>query len=296
MKRIRIAALCLAFLMVVCLFFTGCSAKKGSTEATAYQLVKSAVEKTQALDSCQLDMDLTIKTSLLGMEMEVPMNYKMKMAGLKSGDVRADGSIKMSAFGETADIGVYVDKQYVYVNTGEQKFKVKADATEAATYNVINTYDDMIQALPEDVLKDVTIQKADNGTRTVSVQLSEEKFNEVYKKFVSDVAEGALSIEETDSLNMKFANIALDISVNKDGYISEYKIAFDMDIKIGAEGLNYTQTVNISSDCRYIDPGKDVTVEAPDSSEYDEYLDFINDLLPDLEDELDIDSLSPLGS
>ena len=252
----------IASLLIAVVVLAGCSSTP--KEQTAYELVKSAVEKTTALDSSEMNLNMNMKMSLMGMTVEIPMKYSIKSA--KEGeDTIALANMEMTVTGQSVKADIFVDKDYVYINEPNSNAKIKVSLKDdlAKTYNVKSFSESIIKTLPEDILKDVTVTKDDNGNRTVDVQISEEKFNELFKGYIDSALSGALSeISETDT-TIKFSNTKVNITVDKNGYISKYNLAFDMNMKMEMQGITMDINASCDSVCSFVNPGTKVVVERP---------------------------------
>lgn len=264
MKKIKYITF-FALLLVVALVFAGCSSPQGSKEQTAYELVKSASEKNLALDSSQLEISLNMKMSLMGMTIEMPTNYSIKTAK-EDGHTIASAVMEMNVMNESIKMDLFVDKDYVYLSENVENIKAKLPITSdlAAGYDVSKMGEDIIKELPEDILKDVQIVKNDDGSKTVNVAIAEDRFNEIFKDYTDAALDSVLSELSDDSgMEIKFSNAKADITVNKDGYVSDYNLSFDMNMKMNVEGITMDLSASVDSTCKYINPGNKITVERP---------------------------------
>ena len=267
MKRIKTTVF-IALLLSVVLVLAGC----GSTakEQTAYELVKSAAEKTNALDSSEMNMEINMKMSIMGMTMDLPMKYNIKTA--KDGDaVNTLGTMDMSVMGESFKAEMFIDKDFIYmkeIDTDDPdsaaKVKIPVDDETAKAYNVADMSGNMIKTLPEDILKDVEVVKSENGDRIVNVQIAEDRFNEIFKEYTDSALSNVLSeISDNSDTEIKFSNTKVTVTVDKNGYISKYDLGFDISLKMDMQGISMDLNATCESFINFVDPGTKVVVEKP---------------------------------
>ena len=153
------------------------------------------------------------------------------------------------------------------------KFKLAADSQEAKTLTFSDTEKSILKALPEDVVKEVTNIQNDDGSRTVSVMIDGEKFSEIFRELIS-----SYSNEETYANMVNDLKTGIDISsanvtvtVLPSGYVSEYKLQFDMNVRLSSvsQNMDFSTELSLDASIAFKDPGSKVTVTAPsDLSEY----------------------------
>ena len=204
MKRSKSFLFAVLFLVIV-LIFAGCSAPKGSKELTAYELVKSAVDKNIALESSEIEMGLKMSMSIMGISLDVPINYNIKTAK-ENGYTKASAVMNMDLMGESLNTNIYVDNDYIYLSDSSgEKMKLPVSNTLASEYNVSKIVEQMMKELPEDILKDVQIVNNNNGSKTVNVEISEEKFNEIFREYTNSAFSSVLSeLSGEDNMDIKF--------------------------------------------------------------------------------------------
>ena len=275
MKKYKSIAF-IIMLLVVALVFAGCTSPKGSKELTAYELVKSAVEKNAALDSSEMNIEMNLKMSIMGMSMDVPTTYNVKCAK-ENGSAVSSAVMEMSVMGKSLTNKIYIegDNIYIRMEDDDEPIKYRLSITDelAPSYNVSELTEEIIKTLPEDILKDIQIVNGENGVRTVTAEISEEKFNELFKEYTDRVLNDTVAeLSENTDTELKVSNAKADITINKDGYITDYNLAFDMNMKLSIEGVEMDLAATCDSTCSYVDPGSKVTVEKPDDLE--EYIDY----------------------
>ena len=264
MKKNR-SILFLILILACTLILAGCGSPQETKELTAYELVKSAVEKNAALESSEFETSIKMSMSISGISMEIPLNYSIKTAK-EDGHTIASAVIKMDVMGETVETDVFVDKDFIYISENVQKMKVRVPVSSelASGYDISKMGQEIVKELPEDILKDVQIINNNDGSKTVNVEISEDRFNEIFKDYTDAALNSVLSeLSDDDQMDITFSNAKASITVNSDGYVSDYNISFDMSMKISMQGISMDLTSSCESSCRYIKPGSKVTVDRP---------------------------------
>lgn len=267
MKKI-ISLLLAAVLFVSAFAFASCE------KQTAYTLVSGALAKSSGLDSMEADYSINIKMTAMGETYEIPMTYKVKASGLKTDSPVASTTMTMDMLGVSMSMDIYMDQEYCYMSMLGQNVKIKiGEATE--DYELMDEITGLTQPLPEELLKDVIIVKNEDGTQTVSLEISEEEFESIYKDFyMSMVSEIVAEVEYKD---ISLSNIKVNITVNKDGYIGTYGMNFNLNIQMIIDGQTFDVSASAEATVDYINPGTAVTIQFPEG-----YQDF-TEIDPDTE-------------
>ncbi len=260
MKK-KILSLALAALMLVSLFaFTSCA------KETPFSLVKSAVEKTSALDAIDVDMTMDMSMDMMGISMDIPMTIDMQATGLKTEAPKVYTNMKTETSGIEMTVEIYQDGEYFYITIPMLgNIKTKASAL-TADYDSMSDVESMIKVLPEELFtEEIVIVENTDGTKTVAIDIADEKFNEIYKEFV-DGATASIA-EGTELSEFALANAKVEVTVNEDGYVAVYKISFDMEMTLSmgedmaALGMGEMEvTATVDSVITYNNPGEAVTV------------------------------------
>lgn len=264
--------------LIFCLLFslTSCGVVD---QATAYNLVKSAVEKTDALDSVALTLDLDMELSMTGETMQIPMKCDVLASGLQSDEPVASCQMTSTVLGQTIAAELYADKEYLYLDQMGQKIKIATESDQASAYEPIDAVKGMFKALPKDVLKDVGIVANDDGSKSVTVKLSGEVFEQIYSDFSKELIGNALTQQyEGAEISFDASDAQVAITVTDSGYIGRYELAFTMNYTVVLTGQPISQTVDATVKAEFIDPGKPVTVTAPDLTEYTDYADYMSQI------------------
>ena len=273
MKNKRIIAL-IALLAAFCLILGACSSSDIKKQ-NAYQLVKGAVEKTSKLDSYKIEMQVTTTSDFLGEKLETPISFIMDVEGATGNALKAIGTMSMSALGIEIQAGMYMENGIMYLNVENQKIKLDASSESAKSYQFADIEENLIKTIPEDVLKNVQVQDNSDGSRTVAVNIDSQKFSEIYNELIREYTneEAYAQLVEDLKTEITVKDAAVSITVLSSGYIGNYDIKFDMDVKMSSKTASIEMTTPISIDAkvRFVEPGTKVTVTAP--SDLNEYVD-----------------------
>lgn len=260
MKK-KILSITLAVCILVSLFTLTSCAKE-----TPFTLVKNAVEKTSALDAIDVDMTMDMSMDMMGISMTVPMTVDMQATGLKTEAPKIYTNMKTETSGIEMTVEMYQDGEYFYITIPMLgNIKTKASAL-VADYDSMADVESMLKVLPEELFtEEVAIVENEDGTKTVAIDIADEKFNELYKDFVDGAT--ATIAEGTELKDFALANAKVEVTVNEDGYVAVYKIAFDMEmtLSMGEEmadlGMGEMEvSATVDSVITYNDPGATVTV------------------------------------
>ena len=230
-------------------------------ELTAYQLVSDAVAKTTALDAMDAELKMNMKTTTAGITMDVPVTMSMKATGLKGENPLVSANIVMQMFGQDVAVEVYREDDDFYIVMEGEGMEMKA-GEDTEEYDVSSNFMDVIKALPEDVLKDVEIVKNADGTKTVAVAISDAVFAEIYKELVDSTKESAGGADADVVVSVSGAKV--EITVDKNGYISSYKTTFTMEMALSVMGQEIKTTTEADIAVTYKNPGAAVTVTPPE--------------------------------
>ena len=247
------------------------------SKQSAYDLIKNAVEKTSKLDSYEMEMKVKAVTEVFGEKIETPMNFNMKVEGATGNSMKALGKVAMSVLGVDIDADYYQEGSTVYLDVAGSKVKLSADSADAKPFTFSDTENSILKALPEDVVKEVTNIQHDDGSRTVSVMIDSEKFSEIFKELISSYSNEETYAELMQDLKtgIDISNANVSVTVLPNGYIGEYDIQFDMDVKLSSviNNMDFTTKVSLDASLTFKDPGTKVTVTAPsDLSGYQEMI------------------------
>ena len=255
----NLASLLLALLLVVSLpLFTSCN-------KSAYRTYVDAYEKTNALDSLDARMDIKTKMEMSGDSFEVPISYDIKATGIRTESPEFTAVMTFSMLGMEMSFDIYCDSQYFYISGMGEKVKMSVEDTENSEgYDILALMDDLMIELPEELFENQVFVDNPDGTKSLEMTVSEEKFNELYSDLEEQIANSAAEDSEIKNVS----NIKIKLTVDKDGYLLGYDLSFVMYMVI-----SMMDTVIITADCSVVinNPGKKVTVTPPeDLSSYKE--------------------------
>ncbi len=258
MKRITSVLLVSVLLLVSVFSLSSCE------KLTTYGLVSEAIEKTEALDSYEMNMSIDIQVKTMGVTTAVPMKYAVKAAGMKSENPVVSGNMVATILDQKVESAVYMNNSYIYVETMGQKMKIDKNNEMAKEYDLTSSADGLMQLLPEDVLEGVTIVE-ENDKKTVKLTLTPEVFNEIFNEYSKGMLEG---LDILNNVDVEFSDITVSITVLKSGYVGTYELAYKMSYTMDVLGEDYTASASIASKIEFVNPGEKVTVTEPDLTDY----------------------------
>jgi hypothetical protein len=266
MKK-RLISLFLA-LTILCtgFLFAGCGNENAPEETkvkTTFEIINEALEKTANLESMAAEMKMEMTMAAEGMTMLIPMTMKLKAKDMKSESPVISMVVSMTMLGQDIDVELYQEGQWAYMVMGDMKYKTDAKDMEGE-YDYAESADDMLQQIPEELLKDAELVKAEDGSQSVTISFPEEKFAEIYDDFIESVN----SDTEVDVGVMKIADPVVKITMSN-GYITVYDIAFTMEMTV--EGV--TSSTEVKATLTYEDPGQEVTITPPEGYQEFEEMD-----------------------
>ena len=282
MKK-KIITLLLVFCLAIC--FVGCGKSTtdkndGNENSTPAQSdvvsVNDAVKKTQELDSVDATLKMEMKMSEDGMDITIPIVADIKAKALKSDSPIISTVMTMSMMGEELEMEMYQENDWVYIAEGGTGYKMSA-ADMGSDYDYAGDMKDMLKTLPDDLVKSAKSEKAEDGSTTYTIDVSGEKFTEIYADFLSGVNEDSGMTGE----DVKISDVIIKITTSND-YVSVYEMNFIMDVTIDEVASKFDVNASIT----YNNLGKEVTVTPPSGYQdfeelggFDDYEDY-----EDLED------------
>lgn len=244
MKRITSVVLAVCMLLSV-MVLASCS-------ETPASLVNGAMAKMATLTSVEAKMDAEIKMSMMGIDMTMPIDMHIIMDDVKS--EKPVGSVKaeMSFMGESVAMDMYMDGTgWAYMTVAGESYKVNAAEAAGELPLSSDSVTDMIAQFPEDLFEGAVIEKNDDGSKSVELVITAEQYAQMFGEALDGLSTsmgGAVAVKD----------VTMEITV-KGGYVVEYDIEFDMDMKV--QGMDVSATMDMDID--YINPGKAVTVTPP---------------------------------
>jgi len=255
MKRI------ISLLLVLCLaaaLFAGCE------QVTAAVEIAEALDKTQALDSIDAEIVTKVTVSAEGESESMPVTVTMQAEGLQTDSPKVAMQTQTTFLNETITTHMYIEGEWMYCAMGDFKYKISAsEAGEEEDYS--ETTNELMQDIPEELLKNVKLEKQADGSRSVTISIDDEQFAEIYEDIIESTSEDiGGSIDD-----MLISNAKVTITI-KDGYVTKYALKYNMSMNIFGTKVDAEAEVSVTLK----NPGSKVTVTPPEG-----YQDF-----PDLGD------------
>lgn len=249
----------LAVFLVLAMLLTLAACGKDKNP-NAYELVSSAIKKTQSLDSLDMAMSMKMSMATEGFSMDVPVEYDIKAVDVHSKNPKMSMVMSMDMMGNSVDMDFYMEDGYYYMSTMGQNMKFKAEAGDE--YDALGQANDLMVDLDEEYLKDVAIVTNSNGSKTVKLKMDSDTFKKAFKELVDTTGKDAVEGATID--NITISNATVEITVDKEGYISAYNVKFDMSVSVEVMGTTNVITIKLDAGILYKNPGKAVTVTAPE--------------------------------
>lgn len=252
MKKRIFAVLLVVSIVVMSALLSGC------TNVTAFNLVKDAEAKTEALDGFDATMKMNIKVEAEGVNMEVPVSADIQVSGIKSDSPVMRVAMSTQIMDQKMDADMYIEGDTAYVDIMGSKYKAPMEEVGA---DYADQIDQIVIPLPEEVLKDVQIVENADGSKSVSVVLNHDTFTELYTDLSNSILKNT-GLETTPDCT--FTDIKVAITVTEDGYIGAYKISYKINMSEEVDGETYTVVADASAEVEFNNPGQTVTVTAPE--------------------------------
>ncbi len=246
-----------SMLLTVLALFTVLSFASCNTLSTV-EVINGAIEKTAALNEYEAKMDITIDMAMEGMTMNIPMSIVAKIKDAKSENPITSAEMTTKILGQKMSVTSYSDGNYVYVSQDGEGYKMSIEEADGE-YDYAEDVDDMLKELPEDLIKDVTLEEGEDGEYKLTVNVPNETFNELYGDLIDGMSESSVG-EIVDEISVSDCKIVVTV---KDGYVSSYDITFKMEMAV--EGMNTSSSV--TAKVEFVNPGKSVSIIAPDGYE-----------------------------
>ncbi len=248
-RRIYTAVLCVLAALVL---GSGCSAD------SAYSLTRRAIAKAEALDAADITVEASITMSGEGLSYDVPLTYHMKANGLQGDSPTLLLDIPFDIHGVSTRIQPYIEDDWVYVAVEDvESWKQHID-----DFGTLPTWQDIrgiVKTLPREQLADVQPTQNEDGSRTVSVTLTNEAFQSLYAS-----AANILGEERPDGMDgASVTHARADITVDSNGYVSSYRVAFTAHVTADVAGSSLSLSYDTDIIVRYHNAGQPVTLTPP---------------------------------
>ncbi len=282
-RLFRIGAASLAAILFVSL--AGCSgtpAQGGSSSTAstataakpdAWSLFKAAAEKSNALDSVDMDFAMKITVDVSGSTIATNLSGNVKAAG-KGEERKAATTANMEILGQTTSMVSYYADGFSYTDTFGMKVKTPVsyeDYTEEAGFSFVDT-----NVMAESDFKDATVTE-ENGSTKISLPMSEG----LAKKLAGNAIESAGSGDIDETSETKITEFTAVFVIDAAGYLSEMTIDCNASTTAEMPDMNGSESTTqqemlmvINMTMKYLNPGQDITVTLPENlDEYEEMSD-----------------------
>ena len=248
----KLVAIVLTVCVICTAMFAGCGPL--AKEETTFEILNKATANTQSLDSMSAEMKMEMKMDMEGMTMSIPLTAQVKAKNLKSDSPVMSSEISMSLLGQSIEMQMYQEGDWVYMSIDDMNYKTSASEAQSE-YDYTDNMNDMLQVIPEDLLQDIEMIKNEDGSASVTVAIPDDLFVDIYADFIAGVNESA----GADIDEMKISDAVVTVTV-ANGYISVYEMEFAMEMTV-ADTATKTE---VKASVTYEDPGKDVEITPPE--------------------------------
>ncbi|MBQ7011512.1 MAG: hypothetical protein IJN63_07370 [Clostridia bacterium] len=255
MKKVITIALAIA-IAISCFGFASCG-----KQLTPYETVEAALAKNAELDCLEANQTIKMKMDMMGMSIEMPITGVMKATGIKSGNPVMYSKASTSMMGTTVDTEAYIEGDYIYLTTMGESYKAKASSL-ASDYDVLKDINSMLQLPPESVFEGVEPVKNEDGTTTYSFTMSEEDYLATYRPFFDSMSE-SLGVSGDES-GLKIGNVAISLSIDKNGFVCGYDMSFNMEVSVTEMGTQMDIKCDVVCELDFVNIGGNVTITPPE--------------------------------
>ena len=273
MKKLSalIMALALAFSVTAC---SGGNNKSDSssedTGRTAQEILESNLEKSK--DMKDVDMTMAVKyvyetssedssssdsSSEDCSSQTISMNYDAKISDSGEDNMKMAMEGALSASGVSIDMNIYYSDGYYYLNMMDQKMKQQMDVSNLQKQISSTTSQSQ---LPVDNYKNIVVSQDDDGNTVLDYELNEDGLNEYIQMAADQISSASGSTASSDDLDgIRISSFSVTRTLDK----------YDNTLKDSAEFVMVSssyegETVTVTMDVTYNNPGKSVTVTLPD--------------------------------
>lgn len=267
MKRI------LAILMAVCLLCSAClltacggngdvdnggssavgstnggNADSGNKEESVdlYTLVNNAIQKTDELTSCQVDIKLSMDGTIMGLVDDTNSTMVLKMNGDKMSVI---GSVSANTYGQEieTDMEYFFDGNYIYMLVYGEGYKMPCTAEE---FNQQSGTGSLLQELPKELFDGI-----EGDGSNVVLTLDEAACESIFSDAIVELCQDIIG-EDLNQVTTKDGKVTLSV---KDGYLSTFNVEFTCEMGSG----NDTATYVYKQDCTFSNHGANIAITGP---------------------------------
>ena len=250
-----------------------------SYEAVLHALVTNAAGKTLALDSYDAVMDISMGLDVMGTRISMPMEYRIKTAGLAgTSPVRSETEI-VTLLGTMTKTEAYTEGDWYYLrfisSAGGDAETMKIRLDENVSRKDFPDVSYVIKTPGKELFSGAWIAEGDDGSRTVFFSVPGDAFADVYEGLVDELSSSAaqgIFAQGGEISDLSITGAEVKITVDRNGYISDYGIRFDLGMTVKYQNLSVDTALSLDLALLLKDPGTEATVTPPDGYlDYEEY-------------------------
>ena len=249
-KSARIAAVLLCVLLAVSVF-SACSPMRR---------VEEAVQNTAELESFHAMLMMNIELEMLGVKIPLEMRSDIKAQDV-DGTAHFTSTTTVEGMGVEESLLLAGDGEWFYYTSNGEALKARAEnVTDRGQYAQI---EEMLQDLPEDVYKDATVTKRENGERQVQISLDDEVFEQTrtFEGLLEEI-KSAVGTQGSDTKELWIGTVDLSLLLSEE-YLLEYALDFGLGMVMTIEGEDVEVTASVRLCLSFVDPGEPVSVTLP---------------------------------
>ncbi len=250
----KIIALVLSVLLVASMLaFTSCG-----KEPTAYELISAATEKSAALKDIELEQTVNMKMDMMGMSMDIPIKMTLKGKDIDSDNAIYYSLVNTTMMGMSVDAVVYIEGDDVYTVTMGEGYKVKGGKL-IDEYDISKDLTAVFFCPAESVFEGVEVVKNEDGTRSVSLVMTQEEYINAYRPYYDSLM-GEVGLGGDATLS----DIKVTVTVDSDGYICGFKMSCGLSMTVTEMGMDVPVTATLDTDIKFVNIGGNVTITPPE--------------------------------
>ena len=187
----------------------------------------------------------------------ISMNYDAKISDSGEDNMKMAMEGALSASGVSIDMNIYYSDGYYYLNMMDQKMKQQMDVSNLQKQISSTTSQSQ---LPVDNYKNIVVSQDDDGNTVLDYELNEDGLNEYIQMAADQISSASGSTASSDDLDgIRISSFSGTRTLDKDDNTLKDSAEFVM-VSSSYEG----ETVTVTMDVTYNNPGKSVTVTLPD--------------------------------
>ena len=228
-------------------------------QQTAYEILCSAVNKTNSLASFSADIKCNIAINYFGLKQTMTSETTVTAS---HADTRSPVYIANSVYTDsdgTTNTDVYFENGCYYVTDYGINAKIPQSEEADIYYDCLSEIKEMTIAFSENALSSATVETGKDSSKTISATLSAD-----LPELCEIAANQGTFFENSELGTLNLNGAELLCTIDKNGYVLSYKITFDFTWKLEYEG--FTQTIDMIEEwsVAYLSPGTGVFVIPPE--------------------------------